>query len=169
MMYVSKLKRTIKNRIRYLENVIVPQTQYRNPDVMGKLSPTNSRLSMYSSLASLRGSVLKEIDHDTARTAMVTQPRGELSPPDPSDLNQRYVVSTPSICTCHSESKYYVLWPATDGLNKHLNERTYDKLVSICGGSSYVEVFDSRDLGVINWRVRLTMGKAEQVSSWAEV
>ncbi|KAF4882941.1 hypothetical protein CGCFRS4_v014061 [Colletotrichum fructicola] len=102
---------------------------------------------------------------------MVTRPRGELSPPGPSDLNQRYVVSTPAICTCHSESKYYVLWPATDGLDKHLNEQTYDKLVSICGGSSYVEVFDSRDLGVINWRVRLTMEEAAQVSScmWAEI
>lgn len=136
---------------------------------MGKLSPTNSALSSNSSLTSLRGSVLKEIDHDTARTAMVTQPKGELSPSGPSDLKQRYVVSAPAICTCHSESKYYVLWPATDGLDKYLNERTYEKFVSICGGSSHVDVFESRDLGVIKWRVRLTKEEAEQVSNWPEV
>ncbi|KAK2774132.1 hypothetical protein CKAH01_13226 [Colletotrichum kahawae] len=75
---------------------------------------------------------------------------------------QSEIVSTAAICTCHSESKYHVLWPATDGLDKHLNERTYDKLVSICGGSSRVDVFDSKDLGVINWRILSPVGAPQE-------
>ncbi|KAF4808201.1 hypothetical protein CGCSCA5_v012523 [Colletotrichum siamense] len=73
------------------------------------------------------------------------------------------------MCTCHPESKYHVLWPATDDLDKHLNQRTYDKLISICCGSSRVDVFDLRDLGVINLCVRLTEEQVKQVSSWPEI
>ncbi|KAH0435727.1 hypothetical protein CcaCcLH18_04681 [Colletotrichum camelliae] len=109
---------------------------------------------MSSSFTSLRVSDLKNIGDKIAyRHGYPSESRGIAAMSVQSEI-----VSTAAICTCHSQSKYHVLWPATDGLEKHLNKRTYDKLVLICGGSSHVDVFDSKDLGIINWRVQFVVG-----------
>lgn len=59
--------------------------------------------------------------------------------------------------------------PAGGGRDVQMNERAYEKFVSKTGDASGIEARETRDVGLLFWRVYLTQKECLEAVVWPEV